>query len=422
MAAGSVSQTIASQFEHVDDTLEPLYLMSAPLWKRFKKDQKIKAVSNRPSRTTFEAISGGKFRASGLDGQDMGRGSSVTEVFGDISCVTFIQASEYTKLADYATDSNEKAIKDYVTLTQQRAAESFGQYLDAVVCYGDGANTLDTVVSTTTGGIVVNNANKFQGNQDVDVWPSPLGSGAKRGTITIQTPDIANNTIWLTTAIPVGTVAGDLLLVSGSAGVANTGLYGLQYFHSAGNTGNYEGIQKSAFPGEFSTPNINLNSASMTPQSVRALDAQVRLAIGSDKADQNELFCHGGVEGQAAWENTSLNVQHVVANEVKGDQAFDMLKRKAPTLIAGREYVPNERATPGRLDFISQKMWSRVETTPFGFYEVGGQTVFPTYGISGGIASSIIFYYKVMLQLHLVAPRADAYLSNFAIPRYYFGH
>lgn len=419
MPGATVSQSIASQFEYVEPQMQALYLMSAPLWKRIKNNTSVKAVSNRPVRIAFEGISGGKFRSGNLDGGDLGRGSGPTEVFGNVSCTTFIQASEYTALTDYSTDSDEKAIKSYVTLTKQRAAESFGQYMDAVFCYGDGANTIDTVVSTTTNGIVVNNANKFQGNQDIDVW-SALG-GTFRGTVTILTQDIANNTVWTTSALPAGTTAGDLLLISGSPGVQNSGLNGLQYYHSAGNTGNYMGIQKSAFPGMFSTPNINLNSGALTPASVRALEAQIRLAIGSDKADQAEIFAHCGVEMQAAWENQALLVQHVVANEVKGDQATDMLKRKAPTMIAGRELVSNERATPGRIDFIASKYWSRVETKPLSFYECGGQTLFPTYGGSGGVNSSMIFYYVTMCQTLLTLPRGDAYMSNVAIPHFYFG-
>src|ERR1700761_374753 len=116
MSVATVSQTIASQFEYLDPEMEQLYLMSAPLWKRIKKDTKTKGVSNRPSRIAYEALSGGKFRTGNLDGGSLGRGSGITEVFGELSCVTYIQASEYTALADYATDTNEKAIKDYVTL------------------------------------------------------------------------------------------------------------------------------------------------------------------------------------------------------------------------------------------------------------------------------------------------------------------
>ncbi len=221
MSIASVSQTIASQHEFVRPELELLYLASARLWSKVKARTDVKAISNRPARIPFEVLSGGKFRAdqSGFNGGDMGQGSGPTETFGTLSCTAFLQASEYTALTEYSTDSDEKAIKNYVSLTQQRAAETFAAYMDSVFVNGDGSNTLDTVVSTTTNGLVVNNANKFQDNQDIDIW-SAL-SGTLLGTVTVLSVDIANNTIWLEAAVPAGVTTGSLLLVSGSAGVAN---------------------------------------------------------------------------------------------------------------------------------------------------------------------------------------------------------
>jgi hypothetical protein len=56
-------------------------------------------------------------------------------------------------------------------------------------------------------------------------------------------------------------------------------------------------------------------------------------------------------------------------------------------------------------------------------YEVGGQTLFPTYGATGGLNSTMIFYMVVMFQLGLGQPRRDAYMGpNITIPRFYFGH
>lgn len=418
MGIASVSQTVASQHEFVRPELELLYLLSGALWKRIKARTDIQAVSNRPARIPFEVLSGGKFRTASLDGGDMGQGSGPTETFGTLSCASFLQASEYTALTEYSTDSDEKAIKNYVSLTQQRAVETFGGYMDAVV-QGDGSNTLDTVVSTTADGYVVNNANAFQDNQDVDVW-SALG-GTFRGTVTVESVDIANNTIWLTSAIPAGSVAGDLLLVSGSAGVAGSGLFGLRYYQVSGNAGSYMNIQRSAFPGKFSTPNISVNGA-LTPAVVRALEAQIRLAIGNERADQADLIAHCNVDMQAAWENNALLVQRVVMNEVKGDESVDMLKKKAPTMIAGREVVPNERAKPGYIDFLGLKHWFRIETKSVDYYEVGGQTIFPSYGASGGLAASMLFYLVTLVQVGSGQPRVGAYLNNVSIPKFYFGH
>lgn len=419
MAAGNFQASVASQIEFVRPELEQLMMFSSRLWQRIKSRTDIKAVSGRPSRIPFEALSGGKFRAANPDGGDLGRGSGPIEVNGNLSCVFFTQVSEYTAQAEWTTDGDEKAIKNYVTLTNQRATETMAGYFDATF-QGDGSNTLDTVVSTaTTNAYVVSNANYFQDGQDLDVW-SALG-GTFRGTVTIESVDIANNTIWLTGPQATGSTAGDLLLVSGSAGVANSGLAGLRAYQVTGNSGTYMGVSRSAYPGKFSTPGFAANG-SLTPALVRALEAQIKLAIGIERADQGDLVAHCNVDMEAAWENNAILVQRVVMNEVKGDQSVDMLKRNAPTQIAGREMLVNERAAPGLIDFLALKHWFRIEAKALDYYEVGGQTVFPVYGASGGIATSCLFSYVCELQIGNGQPRMGAVLSSINIPSKYFNH
>ena len=419
MAIANVSQAIAAQHEFLRPQLEELALMSGTLWKRINARTDIKAVSNRPARIPFQPLTGGKFRtgANLFDGADMGQGSGPVETHGTLSCVSFLQASEYTALTEFSTDSDEKAIQNYVTLTQKQAAETFGGYMDAAI-QGNGSNTLDTVTAVNGLGLVVGNANKFQDNQDVDVW-SALG-GVLRGTATVLSVDIANNTIWME-ALPAGTVAGDLLLISGSAGVANSGIFGLRYYLAAGNTGNYMGIPRASFPGKFSTPNINLAGGALTPAAVRALEAQIILALGEERADSADLIAHCNVDMSAAWENNALTVQSIIANQVKGDESVDMLKKKQVSTIAGREVVRNVRATPGVIDFLPLKHMFRLETKAVDYYEVGGQTIFPAYGQSGGLQSTMLFYLVTMVQMGLAQPRLAAFLNNAAATKFYFG-
>jgi hypothetical protein len=420
MGIGNVSQAIAAQAEYLRPNLEMLALLSSVLWKRMSVRTDVKAVSNRPARIPFQPLTGGLFRVGSFDGADMGLGSGPTEAPGSLSCVGFLQASQYTALAEWSTDSSEKAIADYVKLTNDQASATFGGYMDANIANGDGSNTLDTVVSTVSGGIVVNNANSFQDNQIVDIWTA-IG-GSLQATVQINSVDIANNTIWLTAAVPGGVTAGQPILVAGSSGQANSGLFGLRYYNVAGNAGNFMGIQRSSFPGKFSTPNINLGGKSLTPAVVRALQAQMILALGQDRVDTADNCAHCNVDAQAAWENNALLVQSVVANQVKGDEATDMLKPNAPTQIAGRPVLVNPRAKPGYIDFLSLKNWWRIETKATDMYEVGGQTIFPAYGSSGGLQSSNLFYMVVMTQIGTGQPRLNSYVNNFAIPSGYFGH
>ena len=419
MPAGNNPQSVASQAEYLRPELEKLILLSSVLWKRIEVRTDFKAISTRPARIPFMPSSGGLFRTGGFDGQDMGRGSGLQEVPGYLSCVPFLQATEYTALSEWATDSDSKAIANYVTENQSLATKTFAGYLDALAANSDGSNTLDSVVSTTTDGLVVNNADIFQDNMYIDVW-SAL-SGTFRGTVQIQSVDIANNTLWLTTAYPAGTIAGDLLLVNGSSGVANSGFNGLLSYQVAGNSGNYMGVMRSAWPGKFSTPNINLGGKALTPAVVRAVQAQQILALGEDN-DGKTNVAHCNVDMQSAWENNSLLVQTVIANQLRGDRSVDMLPKAPMKMIAGREILLNVRALTGRIDFLNLKHWFRLETKASDYYEVGGQTIFPAYGASGGLASSNLFYLVILCQLGNGQPRAGAYLNNAAIPTNYFGH
>ena len=426
MANGSVSQNIASQIEYVRPELEELVLLQGVLQNRIKKAVDVHAISNRPARIPFNVLTGGIIRTGVnlFDGSDLGRGSAPTQTFGTLSAVPLVQASEYTSLSEFSTDSKEKAIEDYVALTNRQATETYAGYKDSLLANSDGSNTLDLVVSVNGTGLVVNNADIFQDNQLLDCW-SALG-GTMYGTVQIQSIDIANNTIWLTGTPPVGVTTGTLLLLTGSAGQANSGFFGLPYYHVSGNAGNFMGIPRSAFAGKFSTPSISLGTGGastgpLTPASVRACFAQIDLAMGIDASD-DDVVAHMNVDASAAWENNALPVQSIDYVAMKGDNSADMLKRKQMTTIAGREILKNVRAKTQRIDILNLKHWFELSTKSLDMHDVGGQTLFPIYGDSGGIASSQIFYMEEMYQYGLGQPRREAYIPNISPVKGYFGH
>ena len=159
----------------------------------------------------------------------------------------------------------------------------------------------------------------------------------------------------------------------------------------------------------------------LTPALVRALESQRELSLGTKKADSAKTVAHSNVDVRNAWEQNALLVQRLDYNAMKGDRSADMLKQKAPDQIGGRENLVNVRALPGYLDYLALKNWSRVETVPVDFYSVGGQTLFPIYGQSGGLASSLIFYMIWMGQIVAVQTRLNAFASGIKIPKGIFG-
>src|SRR4029077_21007355 len=109
MGIAAIDQTLATQQEWVRTELEDLALSASVLWKRFSKNTQVKPVSNRPARIPTMPSKGGKPRVGNLDGGDLGLGSGPTTVPGQLTTTTFVMAWSYTKEAELATDSDEKA-------------------------------------------------------------------------------------------------------------------------------------------------------------------------------------------------------------------------------------------------------------------------------------------------------------------------
>jgi len=421
MPVGNVAASLGTQREYVVPKLEKLALAGSRLWKHIKNNTKIKPVSNRPTRIPMQPLTAGKFRVGNFDGGDLGLGSGPQTVPATISCVSFVQASQWTAQAEYTTDSDEKAIEDYVALLQSQQTETMSGYMDALL-QTDGSNTLDTVVSVSGTTITVNNPNAFQDNQDIDFYSNLLDQGgAFLGSGTILSVDAINSQIVMTVAPPAGVTGGTRMLVSGSAGVSNSGLFGLRAFNVAGNTGTYMNIQKSAYPGKFNVPNFNA-PGSLTPALVRAIEALMEISLGVEKAENANLTPHCNVDMAAAWENNSLLVQRVDVANLRGDEQPDMLRKRRTRTIGGREVIVNERAKPGYIDWLALEHWFQIQSKSLSLYDVKGQTVFPTYGATGGVAAAMVMYLVIMLQFASVQPRMNAYLSGVNIPKYYFGH
>lgn len=422
MAIADAAQALASEQEYVRPELENYVLSQSVLLKEIQKS-KIKAVSDRPSRIPTMPSLGGKPRVGNMNGSDMGIGSGPTQVPGQITPATYIHAFSYTKQAEYATDSDEKAIENFATLTRTLAPERFADFLETVL-QGNGSNQLDTIQSLTTSGgnivaIGVTSANLFLDDEDIDVWTAVGGSFV--GTFTVQDSDISSNLIYLQNPVPTGTFSvGQGLFVNGASGQANTGMNGLRTYQVATDTGNWLTVQRSAWPGKYIAQNVPVNGA-LTPQIVRALHSQIQLAMGKKKADADELVAHCTVNEQNAWEQNALLVQRIDMAQMKGSESEDMLKREASSSIAGRRFLINERAVPGYIDFLALKNASMVETKSIDFYDVGGQTLFGLVGASGGQASGLVFYMVAELNLVWVQTRLNGFLNGISILPYLYG-
>lgn len=413
---GNNESAIASQTEQfTTDFIVELMNLESVFYNRIKENTEVKAVSTRPSRIATNPITGGLIRVWNANGGKNGRGSGLQDVFGYISCASYLQASEYTAQAQYGTDSSQKALANYVTRTHEMAFKTLGGYLD-VFAKMDGSNTIDTIVSVASSALLVNNANFFQSNQVVDVW-SAVG-GVFRATVQIEVEDSDSNTIWLTTAVPAGIVAGDVIMISGASGQANSGMFGILYYGVNTNTGNYLGIPRASYPGRYCAQGINLGGQSLTPAAVRAIQIKLINALGGKAANSVDAVAYCTPAMQMAWENNNLLPQASVRNEIRGDSSIDMLPKNMVSTIGGKEILVGTRAIPGRIDMLDFKNMSRVTSKPVDYYAAGGLTEFPAYGDDGAPASSNLFYLCFQENTLYENSREMSFLSNVAIPKY----
>ena len=421
MSIASVSQTLALQREQVRPDLVRLIPFDTSLWSQIKPKADVTVVSNRPTRVPQYVLSGGKHSFKNYDGGDLGLGSSFTTDYWTLVPVYPSAAWQYTKLTEIATNSDKKAIEDYGMRTMKEAMEEFNVFMEALM-NTDGSNTLDTIVTVAANILTVNNGNQFRDNNDYDIW-SGL-SGIFRGTVTAQSVDNNNDQLYLTANAPAGTVAGDLLLVSGSAGIAGTGFLGIKYYQVAGNAGNIGGLARSAYPGKLSTPTVNFSGQVLTPAKARLMLANMQKAMGVKQPNEVELLWNMNLDMIAAWENAGLVITSLIQQPGQG-KAYDPLPKAPPKTLAGRPIVGDGmgsiHATPGRIDGLPMKHLFRVENQPIDFYEEAGQTTFPAIAASGGLAASTIFYLWAGLNLGNDMVRAGTFGSNIAGVSGYFG-
>jgi hypothetical protein len=420
MAQQVNNQTLALQFEKVRDKVSLMYQLDDTLFGKIKKSE-LEVVSSRPTRIPMELLAGGNFQQSNPDGGDFGVGSGVTLDFGTITPVYFSQAVQYSKLAEISTDSNEKAIESIASLNMKRAMDQFNTNIEALL-NGDGSGTLDTVVVGSSGSAVVTvtNPSQFYDGQVIQFYSGVGGSlRTTPATSTITSVDAGAKQINLAANGPTGLTAGDIIVVAGATAAAASSLLGIKYYQVDTNVGTVLGLNRATYPGKLKTPHVAAGNQSLTQAFARQALQKMRTALGADTPFQQELIWHMGLDMEAAWENVGLVVSQVIQNQVSGSSSVDMLKHDAPKTMAGRPVVASIHATPGRIDGLCLKNWGRVENKPIDFLEFGGQTIFPTYGASGGLNASSIFYLWTGMNSYNANVRAGTFIDGLSIPAGY---
>ena len=429
MAQMQNAQSVALQLEKVRDKLPLLYERDDILLTMMQQRGDVERVSSRNMRLPLQIRPGGKAGLANLDGGDLGRGSGTTYDVAQVTPVFFRHAVEITKLVEYSTNSPEKAIENAAKREVKNNMAQFRSFLDKVVqTAGNGVlGTIGSIVTTglpSGVGAQINlvtppGAALFYYNQTIQFYDPTLTTNrnvAANVTTNILLVDPFNKFIQIDN-LPTGVSVGDAVVHDGLTGAQPVSLFGVPYHQSNATTGTWLNLNRATYPVELATPHVAGNNAAITPGAVRLAINKVRKALGTSQV--GKLIAYTALEQENAWEQLGISISQII-KEGAGGRASDLdLLFTGELTMAGVPIKSSINANQARIDFLDLSHWGRAVMQDIDFYDVGGQTVFPIYGPSGGLSAAYIFYFVTGFQVWTDSPRSGAYIDSLAIPTGY---
>lgn len=417
MAAVNESQVVALELEKVLPKVQTVFERDDKFYANIKK-RNVEKVSYRQMRVPLELRPGGAFQYFNPDGGDLGRGGGPTWDKATLQPVFMSQNIEYTKLSQWATDSDEKAIQNAVRRLVATALDEMRRQLDSQ-CMQSGTGVVGTISGvSTSGGIDTYDlatdgfgARLVRYGQTIQVFDATLATNRGSGLITFW--DVENKQIKVTPAI-AGATPTDVLVVSGiSAPSSLPALYGVPYHHSNASAGTWLGFSRATTP-EIRASGVNAASAALTLPLPRLAINKIGNRVGIDNSFSPNAWMHPA-QAQAYEEIGQL--VSIIQKQAK-EEGLDMYFNDSMQL-AGAPVKRSFNWDKTRIDFVSDEVWGRGEILPIGFYTTDGRKIFELRGPSGGVLTAEIFYMVNGMQLFVNNPAACAYIYGLAVPSGY---
>lgn len=411
------SQIQALELERVLTKVRTVFERDDKFYSHIKK-RNVEKISNRQMRIPLELRPGGAFGYFNPDGGDLGRGGGPTYDKAVLTAVFLVEAMEYTKLTEWATDDSRKAVTQAVRRMTATALDEIRRQIDAQLMQ-PGTGVVGTISGvTTTAGVdtyVLNSdgfgARLVRFEQTVQVFDAALAVLKGSGKITMH--DVENKTIDVTPAVP-GAAPTDVLVVNGLSNPASLpALYGVPYHHSNASTGTWLGFPRNTTP-EIRSNRVNANGNPLVLPLARLAMNKVGNRLGIDHSFKPTAWTHPAQA--AAYEELGQLIMSITKQP--REESLNLYFGDNMQL-AGASLELHFNWNPRRIDFIVDDLWGRGEILPIGFYTTDGRKIFEIRGASGGVATADIFYMVVGMQTFVGNPAGTAYIDNLAVPTGY---
>jgi hypothetical protein len=412
------TQVAALELERVVPKVRVLFERDDKFYSNIKK-RDVEKISNRQMRVPLELRPGGSFQYFNPDGGDLGRGGGPTFDKAVLNSVFLSENIEYTKLTQWATDDDRKAVVNSVRRLTATALDELRRQLDSQMMQGGdgviGTVTSDTpagganVVALTTDGF---GARLMRYGQTVQVFDTNLTTNRGSGTITNW--DVEGKTVSITPQI-ANVTGTDKIVTNGiSSPTALPALFGVPYHHSNASSGSWLGFTRSTTP-EIRANRVNAGSAALTLPLPRLAVNKIGNRTGIDNDFSPKAWLHPCQ--QQAYEEIGQLVS--IIQKSSREEGLNMYFGGSNMQLAGAAVKPTYNWDKTRIDFIVDEVWGRGEILPIGFYKTDGRQIFEIRGASGGVATAEIFYMVVGMQTYVSNPAACSYIDALAVPTGY---
>ena len=411
------SQVSALELEKVIPKVRTLFERDDKFFANIKK-RDVEKISNRQMRVPLELRPGGSFQYFDPNGGDLGRGGGPSWDKAVLNSVYVSENIEYTKLTQWSTDGDRKAIQNAVKRLTATALDELRRQLDSQLMQaGDGVvGTIGAVATASGVDTYTLDSNGFGARlvrygQTVQVFDSTKATLRGKGVITEW--DVENNTIDVTPAV-AGAIATDVLVVDGiTAPNSLPAMFGVPYHHSNASTGSWLGFSRASTP-EIRSNRVNGNNSALSLPLPRLAINKIGNRVGLDNNFKPNAWLHPCQK--QAYEDIG---QAVIVQNKQGSKPNDLDFYFDRMQFAGAPDKPSFNWDKTRIDFVSDEVWGRAEILPIGFYKTDGRNIFEIRSSTGGVTTSDIFYMVAGMQFFVNNPAATAYIDDLAIPAGY---
>lgn len=423
MAQQTNAQVVAAQLERVVDKIEVLYERGDDTLQMIQKANDVKTVSTRAMRIVLQVTAGGSGGYYNADGGDLGVGSGESYDVATLTPVFQKMSFQMTSLAQWATDSDEKAIIDETNRIVSEGMLQFRAYLDKQVnaTSSGSLGTIGTVAGTTLTFNVPTGAQLFYEGQIVQFYDTTqtVNKSAAAGmvsTVLIVDPITTQTVVF--DQVPGTVIATDVAMAAGLAGANPTTLFSVKYHQNNAQTGVWQNLNRATYPVKLQTPRVNGNSGALVPMQPWLAVNKIKKSVGLNKV--GKLVAHTAVEQSQAWNALATTVQIIDRSRRETGEGQDMNLRSyesGPGNMCGIPIKEAQNADQTRIDFLDLSVWGRAVMNNLGFYKgANGKVWFQIYGASGGIATAMQFHYIYNMQLFNRNPRRGAFIDSLARP------